>query len=135
MATVHSTRDVHPRERLSYWLEVATKTFVKHDFHSDRGPTFNATLQGGSLAGLAVATVICDPCRVDREARHIARDSSDELVVCLQSRGKMLTSQDGRDGCNEGSGVLLLDMRRPYTQVFDGETQVTGARSSVKPSS
>jgi AraC family transcriptional regulator, positive regulator of tynA and feaB len=68
MATVYSTLDVHPRERLSYWLDVATKAFVRHEFHSSTGPSFTAALHAGSLAGFGVAIVECDPCEVGRTA-------------------------------------------------------------------
>jgi AraC-like DNA-binding protein len=109
-------------------LEFATRAFVRHDFHSDRGPAFNGTLRAASLPGLGVATVVCDPCRIERNGRHIAQDNSDELVVCPQLRGRMLVAQDGRDGCNEEGSFLLLDMRRPYTQVIEGDTQAIVAK-------
>ena len=47
MTAVYSTLDIHPRERLSYWLDVATKAFVRHEFHSSTGPSFAGTLRRG----------------------------------------------------------------------------------------
>jgi AraC family transcriptional regulator, positive regulator of tynA and feaB len=123
MATVYSTLDIHPRERLSYWLDVATKAFVRHEFHSSTGPSFTGALRGGPLAGLGVATVECDPCEVGRTALDIARDHCDDLLVCLQQAGTVVFVQDGRRAVNERGSFVLLDTRRPYTQVFQTHTK------------
>ncbi len=123
VATVYSTLDVHPRERLSYWLDVATKAFVRHEFHSSTGPSFTAALHAGSLAGLGVATVECDPCEVGRTALDIAREDSDDLLVCLQQAGRAVLVQDGRQAVNERGSFVLLDTRRPYSEVFQTRTK------------
>ena len=123
MTAVYSTLDIHPRERLSYWLDVATKVFVRHEFQSSTGPSFAGTLRGGSLASLGVATVECDPCEVGRTALDIARDNSDDLLVSVQLAGKMILDQDGRQAVNEQGSFVLLDTGRPYTQVFQTRTR------------
>ena len=123
MTAVYSTLDIHPRERLSYWLDVATKAFVRHEFHSSTGPSFAGTLRGGSLASLGVATIECDPCEVGRTALDIARDNSDDLLVSVQLAGKMILDQDGRQAVNEQGSFVLLDTGRPYTQVFQTRTR------------
>ena len=123
MTIVCSTLDIHPRDRLSYWLDVATKAFVRHEFHSGTGPSFSGTLRGGSLASLGVATVECDPCEVGRTALDIARDNSDDLLVSVQLAGKMILDQDGRQAVNEQGSFVLLDTGRPYTQVFQTSTR------------
>jgi AraC family transcriptional regulator, positive regulator of tynA and feaB len=123
MTAVYSTLDIHPRERLSYWLDVATKAFVRHEFHSSAGPSFEGALRAGSLAGLGVATIECDPCEVGRTALDIARDDSDELLLSLQLGGKMILVQDGREAVNDRGSFVLLDTRRPYTQIFQTHTK------------
>ena len=123
MTAVYSTLDIHPRERLSYWLDVATKAFVRHEFHSSTGPSFEGALRAGSLAGLGVATVECDPCEVGRTALDIARDDSNELLLSLQFAGKMILVQDGREAVNDRGSFVLLDTRRPYTQIFQTRTK------------
>ena len=123
MATVYSTREVHPRERLSYWLDVATKAFVRHEFNSSTGRSFTGALRAGSLAGLGVATIQCDPCDVGRTALDIARDDCDDLLVSLQLAGRVVLVQDGRQAVNERGSFVLLDTRRPYTQVFQTGTK------------
>ena len=123
MTAVYSTLDIHPRERLSYWLDVATKVFVRHEFQSSTGPSFAGTLRGGSLASLGVATIECDPCEVGRTALDIARDNSDGLLISVQLAGKMILDQDGRQAVNEQGSFVLLDTGRPYTQVFQTRTR------------
>jgi AraC family transcriptional regulator, positive regulator of tynA and feaB len=123
MTAVYSTLDIHPRERLSYWLDVATKAFVRHEFHSSSGPSFTGALRAGSLACLGVATIECDPCEVGRTALDIARDDSDDLFVSLQLAGKMVLVQDSRQAVNERGSFVLLDTRRPYAQAFQTRTK------------
>ena len=123
MATIYSTREVHPRERLSFWLDIATKAFVRHEFCSNSGPSFIGALRADSLAGLGVATIECDPCDVSRTALDTARDDCDDLLVSLQVAGRVLLVQDGRQAVNERGSFVLLDTRRPYTQAFQTGTK------------
>ncbi len=58
MATVYSTNEVHPRDRISYWVEIATKGFVRHEFRSSVGSAFQGSVRVGSLASLGVATFV-----------------------------------------------------------------------------
>jgi AraC-like DNA-binding protein len=120
MATVFSTRGVHPRDRLGYWLEVATKAFVRHEFTSPSGASFIGVIRSGSLAGLGVSLFDCDPCEVARTARDIARDESDDVLLCLQVAGRGILDQDGRQAVNEPGSIVLVDTRRPYSSVFPG---------------
>ena len=131
MTAVYSTLDIHPRERLSYWLDVATKAFVRHEFHSNTGLSFAGTLRGGSLASLGVATVECDPCEVGRTALDIARDDSDELLVSVLLAGRMILDQDGRQAVNERGSFVLLDTGRPYTQAFQTGTKTMVLKDSA----
>jgi hypothetical protein len=41
MKLLFSTAAVHPRDRLAYWREEATKAFVRHEFSTKRGRNFS----------------------------------------------------------------------------------------------
>jgi len=124
MAIVYSTREIHPRDRLSYWLEVATKAFAGHEFASSSGSSFTADIRSGLLAGLAVSAFECDPCGAYRTARHVARNSNDDFLLCLQVAGKGMFEQDGRQAVIEPDSFVLLDARRPYASVYPEHVQV-----------
>ncbi len=115
---VYSTDDVHPRDRLSYWVEVATKAFVKHEFASLTGPSYRGEIRAGWLDGLGISTFTCDPSAVTRSARDVARGDSDDILLCLQLSGRGIFTQGGREAINEGGSFLLIDARRPFSFVF-----------------
>jgi len=118
MAVRYSTSTVHPRDSISYWLEVATKAFVRHEFRSLDGPSYRGSIHAGCLDNLGVSTFECDACGVDRSARDIARADSDDILLCLQLSGKGHFHQDGRQGANENGSFLLIDTRRPFSIIF-----------------
>ena len=118
MAIVYSTTDVHPRDRLTYWLEVATKAFVKHEFASLNGRSYLGDIRAGSLDGLGVSAFECDACKVTRTARDIARGDSDDILLCLQLSGKGVFTQESRQAINTCGSFLLIDTRRPFSITF-----------------
>jgi AraC-like DNA-binding protein len=113
--TVYSTQSIHPRERLSYWLEVATKTLFKLEFRTSSGPSFTGALRAGALGSLGIAIVETDACEVDRTARHIARDDSEEFLLSLHCGGRAIWTQHGRRADNGTGSLVLLDTRRPFS--------------------
>lgn len=62
MAVVLSTEAVHPRERLSYWREIATASQVD----LTASPGFLATLRNQFLDNVTVVELDCDPCEIKR---------------------------------------------------------------------
>lgn len=115
MATLYSTSEVHPRDRLTYWLEVATKGFVKHEFRTDAGSAFQGSVRVGSLASLGIATFVCDAAEVRRSRSDVKHGQSDDLMLCLQLSGRSVFHQDGREAMNDAGNFVLLDTRRPFT--------------------
>jgi AraC-like DNA-binding protein len=118
MAIEYSTSTVHPRDRVSFWIEVATKAFVRHEFAPLNGPAFLGDIHSGWLGALGVSDFKCDACEVGRSARDVARGDSDDILLCLQLSGKGLFTQDGRQALNEGGSFLLIDTRRPFSITF-----------------
>jgi AraC-like DNA-binding protein len=112
MAIQVSTRDVHPRDRASFWREVATRAFFRHTFCSSVGNSFLGTLCGGSIGALQVTRCSCDPCVVGRDARDYARDSVDDLFLTLRLAGRSVASQDARQASQDPGTITLLDARR-----------------------
>ncbi len=119
----HSTDEVHPRDRIAYWREVATRAFVRHDFRSGLGTSFSASIQSGQLADLGVAAFECNPCLVGRTTRDAARDSDENIHLLLNLEGKYIAEQDGREAVNETPAFMFLDMRRPFNVVFDSASK------------
>ena len=49
MQTVFTTDKVHPRDRLTYWRDEASKAYVVHDFSSNVGRSFRGIIRAKSL--------------------------------------------------------------------------------------
>ena len=52
MSVAFSTRDLNPRDRIPYWVDVATQAFFKHGF-SAPAETFIGNLHAEKLDNLA----------------------------------------------------------------------------------
>jgi AraC family transcriptional activator of tynA and feaB len=115
MQTVFSTGKVHPRDRLTYWRDEASKAYVAHDFSSNVGRSFRGNIRGGTLDVLSLALFESDPCTVSRTQRCLRRDGDDDLLVCMQTGGGMTVHQDGRDAILTVSDLILIDPRRPFS--------------------
>jgi AraC-like DNA-binding protein len=121
MTTVYSTSDVHPRDRINYWVEVATKGFVAHRFQSKVGAAFRGSVSISTLGEIGVGYFDCDGATSVRGAREIAREENDELLLCLQVSGNAVFDQDGREALTEPGSLVLLDPRRPFAISSDEE--------------
>ena len=115
MQIVFSTDQVHPRDRFSYWREEASKAFVTHDFSSSVGRSFRGSIRAGSLDVLSLALFESDAAAIKRTQRYLRKDADDDLLVCMQTSGKMIVHQDGRDAPVGVNDMVLIDPRRPFS--------------------
>jgi AraC family transcriptional regulator, positive regulator of tynA and feaB len=115
MQIVFSTGKVHPRDRLSYWREEASKVYVAHDFSSSAGRSFWGTIRAGSLDFLSLSLFESAACTVDRTQRFLRHDADDDLLVCMQTAGSMTVHQDGRDAVLAVKDMVLVNPRRPFS--------------------
>jgi AraC family transcriptional regulator, positive regulator of tynA and feaB len=112
---IFSTEDVHPRERLSYWREVATRGYVEHEFQPEYGQAFTGTVSITSLPGLGVTSFEADAARVTRSERSAARADTGDLLLCMHRSGELAVSQDGRNVVFRDRSLILLDPLRAFT--------------------
>ncbi|HEX2841682.1 helix-turn-helix domain-containing protein [Hyphomicrobium sp.] len=111
---IYSTHDVHPRERLSYWREVATRGYVEHDFTPDNTGAFSGSVGITTLPGLGLASFEVDAARVNRSERYAARADCGDVLLCMQRMGETAIFQDGRETVLDGRGLFLIDPIRPF---------------------
>jgi AraC family transcriptional regulator, positive regulator of tynA and feaB len=114
MKLLFSTAAVHPRDRLAYWREEATRAFVKHEFRTKSGRNFSGQISAGSLGKLRIAAFTSDPCTVARTERCLKSAVDDDVLLCRQMGGSS-AHQDGRDAGSGAGDLYLLDPRRPFS--------------------
>lgn len=115
MKQLFSTRDVHPRDRLTYWQDVACKTFVPLECRTGARPTFDATIWSASLADIGVALVETDDCDVERRGRHISATCDGEILLSLQLAGTCSLTQNARTVRLAAGDFAIYDTSRPYS--------------------
>jgi len=111
---IYSTQGVHPRERLSYWREVATRGYVEHDFQPGDAPSFRGSVQITSLPGLGLSTFNADAHHVQRSERNASHEDSGDLLLSGLFAGEVGFMQDGRESTLQGRGLYLVDPVRPF---------------------
>ncbi|MGE0024242.1 MAG: helix-turn-helix domain-containing protein [Hyphomicrobium sp.] len=111
---IFSTHDVHPRERLSYWLEVATRGYVEHNFRAADASAFTGSVEVTTLPGIGLACFSVSPAQVRRSERSAARADNGDVLIGVQLSGETSISQDGNDALICGRGMYLLDSLRPF---------------------
>jgi AraC family transcriptional activator of tynA and feaB len=112
---IFSTKDVHPRERVSYWVEVASRGYVEHDFRPDDVNTFDGTLEIATLGGsIALTTFSSTGGNVRRSEQNAARTDTDDILFSMLCSGEIAVSQDGIESSIHGRGMFLVDPLRPF---------------------
>lgn len=121
MIKVWSTADVHPRDRVAYWIDqIGDACHV--DSEPQRGARFFGEAAFDDLAGvLQVGKGAASAQVIKRSARQIARSNAGYFRVTVLTSGRSMISQDGRDAVLGPGDFALLDRMRPYQQTFDSD--------------
>src|SRR5438552_14100008 len=85
MDVVLTLSDVHPRDRLAYWHDVACKVFVRHECHVDKLSALNASIHQAPLGELSVIELDSTGLRSTAVTKHtIANQEDDVFILGLQ---------------------------------------------------
>jgi AraC family transcriptional activator of tynA and feaB len=117
MQIAFSTENLRQRDRIPYWVDVATQAFFKHQFNAE-SETFGGALNGAWLDNLYLSRCVCGPCDVTRERREIGKDDRDELIFGVRIDGRGTLSQVGQDLQIDKGALYLLDVGRPLDISF-----------------
>jgi AraC-like DNA-binding protein len=124
MRSLLTTADVAPDQRHAYWADLVCDTYVQLECDTHAGAT---TIEGeiavDRLASLALSRVTSTAQQVRRTPARIARASEDYFLVSIQTQGRGVVTQDGRDAVLGPGDFALYDSTRPYTLTFDGPFQ------------
>jgi AraC family transcriptional activator of tynA and feaB len=115
MDKILAMSELHPRDRLAYWYDVACKVFVKHECRVEKPPAFDATIHRATLGELGIVEV--DSLGLSYAAvtaRNIANEEDDVFLLGLQLEGSATLIQDGREAILQPGDFALLDAQRPF---------------------
>ena len=113
MAIIYSTSEVHPRDRLSYWLDVVQNSFFRHTFRATHNSTFHGEIKAGCVGSLNIAQSSLVSGRASRTARDQARDDIDDIFLNVRLTGTSIVGNHSREAIHGPGTIMLLDARRP----------------------
>ena len=124
MVSVWSTADVHPRDRMAWWVDQFSAA-CQVDSEPRRGTGFfgRATITDVA-AGLRIGTGAASAQVISRSQRQIAQ-GDDRLFLTLASSQGSLINQDGREATYGPGDFVLSGRTRPYRFIHDCDTAQT----------
>jgi len=126
MDKVLAMSDIHPRDRVAYWLEVARHAIVDHECRVKTPSAFDATMLRAPLGELSVMSIESLGLEsVERTARGIAHGEDNVFLLYLQLMGSATLSQDGRETVIHPGDLALLDAQRPFVCRYEHRQQIT----------
>ncbi len=123
MTQLFTTSSVPPAERLAYWTDMICDVYVQLDCDAAERAGFRGSIRSHRLAQLDLSVVDSVAQRVLRTPRQISRAAEDFFLVSIQTRGRGIVRQDGRDALLQPGDFALYDSTRPYELAFGGHFQ------------
>jgi AraC-like DNA-binding protein len=117
MTIAFSTEGLHQRDRIPFWVDVASKAFFDHGFNA-RASEFAGKLDLEPLGQLLFSRCDCGPCEVIRTRREVARDGIDGIILCIRLTGRSQFEQGERRVMVEPGMLMLQDSGRPMRIEF-----------------
>ena len=127
MAVVYSTNDVHPRDRVAYWLEDVLRGFIRLSPETGDGP-FQARMRLGVVGDFSIADYEGGPHEAERTAREISRGQHDDIILNVQLGGRSIHSQADHQLVMERGTCFLFESRKPYSAQFADRNRLLSIR-------
>ena len=124
MTQLLSTEAVPRNQRLAYWTDMICNVYVQLGCDPVReGPAgdFTGSIRRHALPSLDVSVVNSGAQSVMRTPGHIARSTDAYFLVGIQTAGRGVVRQDGRDAVLSVGDFALYDSTRPYRLQFDDD--------------
>jgi AraC-like DNA-binding protein len=117
--------NIAPKHRLASWKEAVCETFVRLECECDYSQLLHGRLQAGMLGQLHVARVSSAPQVVKRTSTLVRQAHEGYVLVSLQTRGRTVIEQDGRQAVLQPGMIGFYDSDRPYLlHLPDGFDQI-----------
>ena len=126
MDKVIAMSDIHPRDRVAYWRDVAGRALVDHECRVKTPGEFDATVLRAPLGELSVMSVESRGLEsVEHTASTISHGEDNVFLLYVQVEGSSTFSQDGRETLIHPGDLVLLDAQRPFVCRYDHRKQIT----------
>jgi AraC-like DNA-binding protein len=109
-----STCSVSPRNRLSFWNEIAGYALTRMEIHSREPHGFAGTLWKDNLGPLGISKAISTIAQIRRTRAQIARCGERVFLINLSDRGTFTVSQRGREATLFEGDFTINDSAEPF---------------------
>ena len=114
-----TTAGAETRHSLEYWIDVICASFVELECVSLEREGFFGSIENTTVGEAQLSNIRAAPQRVSRNAATIGRSDRDYFLLSLQTAGRGLVEQDGRQAALGRGDFTLYDTTRPYDLRFD----------------
>jgi AraC-like DNA-binding protein len=121
VSEILTTDAVAPEHRLAYWVDMICRVYVQLECDAVAGDRFDGEIRDHHLPGLGLSVVRSGAQHVMRTPREIARATDPYFIVSIQTQGRGIVSQDGRDARLSPGDFAIYDTTRPYVLHFDDD--------------
>lgn len=121
MSQILSTDTVAQRDRCAFWTEMICNVYVQLGCDPKPCDEFSGAIVNHRLPTLDMSLVSSRAQTVSRTASHLSRSSDDCFLVSIQTKGKGVIRQDGRDAVLQPGDFALYDSTRQYQLVFEDD--------------
>lgn len=116
-----TTENLDDRDRIPFWVDVASQAFYSHEFETS-GSSFEGRLTSGVVDNIALTRCDCGPCVVTRTRSDTLRDDLDNYIFSIRLQGRSALRQDDRTIMLEPGSVILHNVCKPLKIEFLEQT-------------
>jgi len=116
-----TTDNLDTRDRIPFWVDVASQAFYSHDFTTS-ADSFVGRLTSGVVDTIALTRCDCGPCAVTRTRSDTLRDDLDNYIFSIRLQGRSALRQDDRTIMLEPGSVILHNVCKPLKIEFLEQT-------------
>ena len=119
MPKIWSSSEIHPRDRLGWWVDGLSGAIAHVECEPQRDEPFFAEIRSDAVGEIRCATYSSVAQILTRSPRKIAHQPADMFTLGLLLAGHGFASQDGRDTVLRPREFVLYDVTRPSRLAFN----------------
>lgn len=118
MTQILTTDVVAPRQRVAFWQEMVSQTFVQAHCDSRVGEAFSASIRTDRFAETEISRIDAGPQLIHRRRSDIARACKPRFYLCYHEVGRALYRERNAENLLGPGDMILLDNCEPYSAEY-----------------
>ena len=118
MGVLVSTKHVHQKERLGYWTDLVSNSFIRCQVKALDDRPFNGFIHTDQLAFVQFSEVSSNRSHVKRTKQDISKITKGYVKILFQMTGESVLMQDGRTAHLRPGQWTIGDCTRPYDLIL-----------------